>query len=130
MYGMAQSQTEVGVEQLSKNIFSWEVDNKINLLEDLLSDKFKVVTSRGDIQTKEQYLATLRSRDVKHDSIIVEQNMVTLVGNTATVIGKVWFHITASGNKLHRHLSYMEVFVKDDKGWKLVALYASVLPDK
>jgi hypothetical protein len=128
MNGIAQSQTEI--LKLSNNIFSWEVENKIDLLQDVLSDKFKVVTSRGDMQTKEQYLAALRSGNVKHDSIIVEENTVTLVNNTATIIGKGWFHITASGNKLHRHLSFMEVFVKDDKEWKLIALYASVLPDK
>lgn len=130
MDGMAQSKTETEILQLSNNIFNWEVKNKIDSLEDLLSDKFKVVNSHGDIQTKEQYLATLKSGNVKHDSIIVEQSIVTLVDNTATVIGKGWFHITASGNKLHRHLSYLEVFVKDEKGWKLMALYASALPDK
>lgn len=95
----------------------------------MLNEKFKVVNSRGEIQNKEQYLTTLRSGNFKHDSIAIEQSTVTLVNNTATVIGKGWFHMTVSGNKLHRHLSYMEVFAKDDKGWKLIALYASVLPD-
>ena len=125
----SQSKTEAEVLQLSNSIFTWEVENKINLIEPLLSNKFSAVTSRGEIQTKEQYLTTLGSGNFKHDSILVEQSMVTLVDNTATVIGKGWFHMTLSGNKLHRYLSYMEVFVKDDKGWKMIALYASALSE-
>ena len=126
----AQSTKENEVLELSGKIFSWEVGNKINLLAGVLNDKFSVVTSHGEIQNKEQYLKTLSSGNFKHDSITVEQRMVTLVNNTATVIGKGWFHMSVSGNKLHRHLSYMEVFVKEDKGWQIIALYASALPDQ
>jgi hypothetical protein len=125
----SQSKTEAEVSNLSGKIFRWEVENKINLLEGVLSEKFSVVTSRGDIQTKAQYVTTLSSGNVKHDSIAIEQSTVTIVDKTVIVIGKGWFHMTVSGNKIHRHLSYMEVFVSDDKDWKLIALYASPLPD-
>ncbi len=129
LHGFAQSPTDAEILKLSNDIFTWEVDNKINTLEGLLSEKFKVVTSRGEIQTKEQYLTTLRSGNVKHDSIAIEQSIATIEDKTAIVIGKGWFHMTVSGNKLHRHLSYMEVFVKEKNVWKLVALYASTLPE-
>ena len=125
----SQSVTEAGSLNLSHQIFNWEIENKIDSLKDFMSEKCSVVTSRGDIQNKEQYIATLRSGNFKHDSITVEQNIVTIVNNTATVIGKGMFHMTVSGNKLHRHLSFMEVFAKEDKGWKLLAIYASSLPD-
>ncbi len=129
LHGFAQSPADAEILKLSNDIFTWEVDNKINTLEGLLSEKFKVVTSRGEIQTKEQYLTTLRSGNVKHDSIAIEQSIATIEDKTAIVIGKGWFHMTVSGNKLHRHLSYMEVFVKEKNVWKLVALYASTLPE-
>jgi hypothetical protein len=129
LHGFGQSSAETDISKLSQQIFDWEVANKIDLLSGLLSEKFSVVNSRGEIQTKEQYLATLRSGNVQHDSIAIEKSLVTIVEKTATVIGRGWFHMTVSGNQLHRHLSYMEVFTKDDKSWKLIALYASVLPD-
>jgi hypothetical protein len=125
----SQSRTEADVLNLSDKIFSWEVENKIDLFEAVLSDKFKVVNSRGDIQNGQQYLTVLRSETVQHDSIAVEQRTVTIVDKTAIVIGKGWFHMTVSGNKLHRHLSYMEVFARDSKDWKLLALYATDLPE-
>jgi hypothetical protein len=125
----SQSKTEAEVSNLSGKIFTWEVENKIDLLQSVLSEKFRVVTSRGDIQTKQQYIATLSSGNVKHDSIAIQQSTTTIVNKTAIVIGKGWFHMTVSGNKLHRHLSYMEVFSREDQEWKLVALYATPLPD-
>jgi len=125
----SQSKTEAEVLKISNKIFTWEVENNINSLEGVLGARFKVVNSRGDVQTKEQYVATLRGGNMSHDSIAIEQNTVTIVDKTAIVIGKGRFHMTISGNKLHRHLSYMEVFVRDNKDWKLIALYASPLAD-
>jgi len=128
IHGFAQS-ASAGILKLSGRIFNCEVENAIDSLEGLLNEKFKVVTSRGDIQTKEQYLTTLRSENVKHDSIAIEQTTVTIADKTAVLTGKGWFHMSVAGNKLHRHLNYMEVFVKERKKWTLLALYASALPD-
>jgi len=54
----SQSKSEAEVLNLSNKIFGWEVENNITSLGGLLSEKFKVVNSRGEIQTKEQYLTT------------------------------------------------------------------------
>jgi F0F1-type ATP synthase epsilon subunit len=51
------------------------------------------------------------------------------VDNVSTVAGKGQFNITAAGNNVIGHLSYMEVFIKTKNGWKLFALKASVLPN-
>jgi hypothetical protein len=126
----SQSAAEKEVLNLSANIFKWEIENKINSLDALMSEKLSVVTSRGDIQNKDQYLKTLSSGNLKHDSVAIEKSMVTIVNNTATVIGRGKFYMTVSGSKIHRHLSYMEVFVKEKRGWILIALYASALPEQ
>jgi hypothetical protein len=126
---MAQTIDEKKVLELSNKIFQYEVEGKTDSLTNLFDDDLRVVTSRGDVQSKNQYTAILRSNTFSHDSINVEQSKVSLVENTAVVIGRGMFHMTISGNKLHRHLSFMEVFVFRKKTWKLVALYASVIPD-
>ncbi len=110
-------------------MFTWEVNGNMDSLAHLFDEKLSIVNSRGEIQNKNQYLSTLSSGNFKHDSINVEQNTVTVKNNTATVIGKGRFVMTLNGNNLRRHLSYIEVFIKEEKQWKLLALYASVLPD-
>ena len=125
----SQSTDEATVLRLSNTMFTWEVNDQTDSLSNLFDESLSIVNSRGDIQNKTQYLATLRSGDFKHDSISVEQNVATVKDNTATVIGKGEFVMTVSGNKVRRHLSYMEVLIREEQHWKLLALYASVLPD-
>jgi hypothetical protein len=64
-----------------------------------------------------------------HNSIEIEESKTTVINNTAIVAGKGVFNITASGNNVIRHLSYIETFIKTKDGWKLLALKASVLPN-
>src|SRR3954470_18957756 len=93
---------EETVLRLSNTMFKWEVEENIDSLANLFDDKLNIVNSRGEIQTKEQYLKTLRSGSFKHDSIYVEQSIATAEGNTATVIGKGRFVMTVSGNQMRR----------------------------
>lgn len=71
----AQSSSEAPVLQLSANVFAWEVENKIDSLDDVFDRKFTGYTSGGDHQNKEQYMATLKGGKVVHNSITVEESM-------------------------------------------------------
>lgn len=114
---------------LSDRIFRYEVELKFDSLANLFDEKIIVVNSQGTPSNRAQYLKTLHNVNFKHDSIRVEQTNVTLKGNTAILTGRGRFLMTLSGNKLNRHLSYMEVFIKEERTWKLLALYASAIPD-
>ena len=124
-----QSKTENEVTQLSKSLFKWEVKNNIDSIDNLLLDQLIVVNSKGETLSKSQYLATFKSGTMTHNSIEIEESKTTVVNSTAIVAGKGVFNITASGNNVIRHLSYLETFVKTKDGWKLLALKASVLPN-
>ena len=87
------------------------------------------MNSKGEAQSKLQYLATFKSGTMTHNSIEIEESKTTILNNTAIVSGKGFFNITAGGNNVIRHLSYLETFVKTKDGWKLLALKASVIPN-
>ena len=125
----AQTKEEKDVLSVSKQIFRLEVQNKIDSLENLMHEKLTVVNSKGETLNKDQYIATFRSGSFVHNSIDIEENTVSLVDKIATVAGKGNFNITAAGNNVIRHLSYIEVFTKTNTGWKLFALKASILPN-
>jgi hypothetical protein len=125
----AQTNEKNIILDLSDRIFRYEVNLNIDSLSSLFDKSISVVNSQGTALNKDEYLKTLRSVNFKHDSIKVEQASVSIKGNTAILTGKGRFFMTVSGNKLNRHLSYMEVCIKDDKSWKLLALYASAIPD-
>ena len=125
----AQSKIENEVTQLSKSLFNWEVKNNIDSIDNLLHEKLIVVNSNGETLSKSQYLATFQSGTMTHNSIEIEESKTTILNNTAIVAGKGIFNITAGGNNMIRHLSYIETFIKTKDGWKLLALKASVIPN-
>jgi hypothetical protein len=129
IFSFGQTKSENEVTNLSKSLFNWEINNNIDSIDNLLHSQLVVVNSKGETQSKLQYLATFKSGTMTHNSIEIEESKTTVVNNTAIVAGKGVFNITASGNNVIRHLSYLETFVKTKDGWKLLALKASVLPN-
>ena len=126
---LAQSNDEALIIKLSKQIFSWEVTNKIDSLASVFDEKFVVVSSNGESQSKTQYISRLKSGSFNHNSIEVEENTASVVDNTAIVVGKGKFTVTVSGSERSLHLSYTEVFTRPDpnKPWKILAMHASML---
>jgi hypothetical protein len=129
MYSFGQTISENEVTNLSKNLFNWEIHNNIDSIDNLLHSQLVVVNSKGETLSKLQYLATFKSGTMTHNSIEIEESKTTVLNNTAIVAGKGVFNITASGNNVIRHLSYLETFVKTKDGWKLFGLKASVIPN-
>lgn len=129
LQSFSQSSSEKEVLKLSDAVFKWEVENKIDSLENVFHKKFVVIGSDGNSQTKNQYIDRLKSGSFVHDSINIEENNVIVSGNTAVVSGRGKFSVTISGNKVELHLSYMEVFTKENnkKTWQVLAMKASVL---
>jgi hypothetical protein len=127
----AQTAEEAVILDLSKTIFKWEVENRIDDIERVFDDKFVVVGGDGVPSYKKQYMTTLRSGNFVHNAIDIEENVATVVNNTATVIGKAKFTVTIEGKKLTFRLAYIEVFTRKSsrKPWKVLAMHASNLPN-
>jgi hypothetical protein len=125
----SQTTAEKDILKLSATIFSWEVANKIDSLEQVFDERFVVVSGDGSSQNKKQYMAVLRSGNFVHNSINVSESIATVVDNTATVIGKGTFTVTISGNTISLPLSYIEVFTRanNKRDWKVLAMHATVL---
>ena len=126
---MAQLKPEAEIVSLSNMIFKWEVENKIDSLENVFDEKFIVVNGEGNSQNKSQYIAVLKSGNFLHNSIDVVENNATVVNNTATVVGKGKFTVTVSGKEITLLLSYMEVFTRlnNKQPWKVLAMHATRL---
>ncbi|HEY6976184.1 MAG TPA: nuclear transport factor 2 family protein, partial [Chitinophagaceae bacterium] len=71
----------------------------------MFDEKFVVVNSSGESQTKQEYITRLKSGNFVHNNIDVEQNTSTVVNNTATVVGKGKFTVTISGDQVKLPLS-------------------------
>ena len=121
----SQTHSEKVILDLSKKIFQLEVEGKIDSLTDLFNDRLVIVSSSGAKKSKQEYLTDLKMGKPVHNSIEVKEAIASLFGNTAIVIGKGVFVVSINATQASFDLSYMEVFIKDEKSWKLVALHAS-----
>jgi hypothetical protein len=128
----AQSPAESNLLKLSAKIFRWEVENKFDSLKNTLADRLVVLNSAGATQTKPEYITRLKSGAFVHNDIQVEQSAAVVSDNTGTVTGKGIFKVTVNGKPSAMHLTYLEVFTRSSSKteWKLLALHASVIPDK
>jgi hypothetical protein len=128
----AQSPAESNLLKLSAKIFRWEVENKFDSLKNTLADRLVVLNSAGATQTKPEYITRLKSGGFVHNDIQVEQCAAVVADNTGTVTGKGLFKVTVNGKQSAMHLTYLEVFTRSSSKteWKLLALHASVIPDK
>jgi len=120
---------ELLVKKLSAMIFRWETENKIDSLATILDEKLVVINSAGNTQNKSQYISRLKGGDFVHQRIDVEESATVVSNSTAIVTGKGLFYVVVSGNKATLHLSYMEVFTRNNKkdSWRVLAIKANIL---
>lgn len=128
----AQTAQEKNLLSLSDRIFKWEVAAKIDSLKQVFHEKFQVVGSNGEAQSKTAYIDRLRSGNFVHNAIIVQESNAAIADNTGTVFGKGTFTVTSNGHQVVLKLSYIEVFTRTDENqpWKVLAMHASRLPEK
>lgn len=124
-----QSSTENEVLEISRQIFRWEVENKIDSVANILAEQFVAASSDGSVITKKDYIERLSARNFTHNAITVSEQSAVISGNTAIVIGAGKFDITVSGRQRISQLSYIEVFIRERNGkpWKMLALKASAI---
>jgi len=125
----AQTTAESEILTISKDLFRWETEGKIDSLANLFDENLVVIGSSGIKRSGKEYLDNLKNGRPIHNSIDLEESSATIHGTTSIVTGKGIFVTTMNGIKTTSHLSYMEVFVIENKYWKLIALYASRIQD-
>lgn len=77
--------------------------------------------STGAVETKEQYLARLRTGAQKYDGIEYEKTSVHIYGDTAVAHSHVRMTGKSNGAPFNDRLMMMHLWVKADGRWQLVA---------
>jgi ketosteroid isomerase-like protein len=90
-------------------------------LERLLSDDLIYTHASGWRQTKAEFLASIRSGELLYHSFASDSANVHGYGNVVMVTGHAAAKVRAKGQELNVSLLYLEVYVKQDGRWQLVA---------
>ena len=124
---LAQSKKEVLQVQASRFKAMIEVD--ITGLENILADDLTYTHTTGTTESKAEFLSVLRSHELEYKSIKPRDSDVRLYGSTALVTGISDMLVISDGKQLALAIRFIEVYLKSDNSWQLVAWQSTRLPD-
>jgi len=127
---LAQESTEAELNRLEDLRYQAMQDADVKIMNELFADEFAYQTLLGTTHTKASYIAQFRSGDVKISSFKRENSRVRFYGDTAVVMANTHLDIAFKGEPRQVSLSYLNVWVKRDGRWQLVARQSTALPKK
>ena len=114
---------------LEKARFAAIVDARVDELDKLLDDTLVYVHSNTKVDTKEMYLAALKSGQSDYQSIDVGELRARVYGAAAVLTGTARMKVFFEGNQLNIHVRFTDVWVRRDGDWRMVSWQATRIPE-
>jgi ketosteroid isomerase-like protein len=129
----APSQSEEGPHVLALDN-SWNralETNDTKALDLLLAETFVSIDIDGSIQTKHEFLASLKAPGYQVPAqAVTEQSKVDVYGDSAVVYGVFRTRSTAKGKSVMRRERFLDTWVNVDRTWRCVASVAVLIPSE
>jgi uncharacterized protein (TIGR02246 family) len=93
----------------------------LEALDGILADDYVQVGPTGTPQTKRAILENLRSGSLRYPSIVSTGRTIRVFGEMAVVRGSESDEVETEGRRFQMDYIYLDVLIKRDGGWKLVA---------
>lgn len=123
-----QSSEEQNLIKLSKDKWQWMADKDVEKLANLFDDKSKFLHMSGTWKKAEE-LEIIKTGSIWYKEAKVHDTAVEVSGNTAIVWSRITLVANVRGNDVTTEFTVTEVFQKQDKDWKLLALSFSSVRD-
>jgi ketosteroid isomerase-like protein len=124
----AQESTEAELNRLEDLRYESMKNVDEATLDKIFTEDFVYQTLQGKTHTKQSYIASLKTGDVKINAFKRENSRVKFYGDTATVMATAHLDIVLSGEAKKISLFYLNVWAKRDGRWQLVARQSTALP--
>jgi len=103
--------------------------NDTKAMDMLLSDNFVSIDIDGSIQSKREFLASLKTTNYQAPSqAVTEQSKVDVYGNSALVLGIFRTQTKEKGRTVTRRERFLDTWVNLNGTWKCVASVAVLIP--
>ena len=126
----AQESTEAELNRLEDLRYEAMKNADTKTLSDVFADEFVYQTLQGVTHNKSSYIGSFTSGDVKINSFKRENSRVRFYGDTATVMATTHLDVAFKGEPRKISLFYLNVWVKRDGRWQLVARQSTALPNE
>lgn len=122
------SKEEATVLQISKDKWQWMADKNVDKLKDLFDDKAKFVHMSGTWKTDEE-LEIIKTGSIWYKEAQVHDTAIELSGETAIVWNRITLIAMVRGTEAKTEFTVTEVYQKQKKDWKMLALTFSSVRD-
>ncbi len=122
------SKDEQTVMQLSKDKWQWMADKDIEKLDKLFDDKSKFLHMSGTWKKAEE-LEIIKTGSIWYKKATIHDSAVEISGNTAIVWNRITLESIVRGNEAKVEFTVTEVYQKQKKDWKMLALSFSSVRD-
>ena len=112
---------EVEIKSIEARRFQALIDGDVQALDQILSKDLVYTHASGWRQNKLEFLGSIRSGELKYHTFTTDDVKMHVYGNTVLVSGHASAKVTAKGQELDVGLLFLEVYVKQDGDWQLVA---------
>jgi hypothetical protein len=97
----------------------------VETLDRIISDDLIYTHANGLRQSKFDVIGVLGSSDMKYESITPYDVRVRIYNDTAIVAGRASIRIKAHGERESFEICYLDVYVKQEGRWQMVAWQSS-----
>jgi ketosteroid isomerase-like protein len=111
------------VELIERKRFDAQVNKDYNYLEKVFSPDLIYIHSGGAVNTKEEYIQSIRDGKSVYEKIDIEEMKLRAYndGKTVVINGKITITLPPVDGKPNlSHLRYVVVYIKKKEGWQLV----------
>ncbi len=122
------SSEEQSILQLSKDKWQWMADKNVDKLAPLFADNSKFVHMSGTWK-KDEELEIIKTGSIWYKEAKVHDTAIEVSGKTAIVWSRITLTAMVRGNEVITEFTVTEVYQKQKKDWKLLALTFSSVRD-
>lgn len=119
---------EQEVVTLSKDKWQWMSDKNVDKLSELFSDKSKFVHMSGTWK-KDEELEIIKTGSIWYRKATIHDTAIEITGETAIVWNRITLESLVRGNEAKVEFTVTEVYQKEGKNWKMLALTFSSVRD-
>ena len=121
-------EAEDAVLQAQDRRFALTAGGDLDELARLMTDDMNYTHSTSTVDTKAEFLASLRSGRVRYVSIEPEERTVRIYGRSAVVQGIAHVLVKVEDRDVDVRLRFTELYVEKDGAWKMALWHSTRVP--
>lgn len=122
-----QAAVDQEIIELSKEKWQWMSDKNVKALDILFHEK-SVFVHMGGSWGKQRELDVIRSGGIWYKKADIHEVSVQVIDNTAILLNRIDLLAVVGGNEVTNPFMVTEVYIKQNRSWKLSSLSFTRLP--